>query len=143
VLSRLNPIAGEPRTVERGATARSAEQRPSPTASALWKRRQRQLNRGTKYWLDHWLKTAGDVEAARAAYNAYMRQYMRRYRARRRFVPPPRATDVTMALADSDCLGRSTTSCVSDGACRIKKARHAGTGTFRDTEDGRSMEGGR
>ncbi len=52
----------------------------SPLASILWKREQRRLNRGTRYWLDHWLKVAGSEEAARAAYRAYMRQYMRLYR---------------------------------------------------------------
>jgi hypothetical protein len=53
----------------------------SPKASLLWKREQRRLNRGTGYWLDHWLKLTGDEQAAREAYNAYMAAYMRRRRA--------------------------------------------------------------
>jgi hypothetical protein len=51
-------------------------------ASLLWKREQRCCSRGSRYWLDHWLKAEGTDEAARAAYNLYMRDYMRRYRAR-------------------------------------------------------------
>ena len=64
----------------------------SPLASLVWKRAQRQACRGAKYWLDHWLKLAGDERSARAAYNAYMRRYMRRYRrSRNRSLtrPPP------------------------------------------------------
>ena len=56
----------------------------SPLASLLWKRAQRSACRGTAYWLDSWLKLAGDGRAARAAYNSYMRNYMRGYRRRPR-----------------------------------------------------------
>jgi hypothetical protein len=56
----------------------------SKRASVLWKRRHRAANRGTSYWLDPWLKLGGDERQARAAYNAYMRRYMREYRMRRR-----------------------------------------------------------
>jgi len=57
--------------------------RCSAKASLLWKRQERQGNRGAAYWLDHWLKLTGDLSAARRAYNAYMRSYMRAYRLRR------------------------------------------------------------
>ena len=36
------------------------------------------------YWLDHWLKRTGDEISAKAAYNGYMRRYMRLYREARR-----------------------------------------------------------
>lgn len=53
----------------------------APRASALWKQAMRRQNSGSKYWLDPWLKAADDAEGARLAYNGYMREYMRRYRA--------------------------------------------------------------
>jgi hypothetical protein len=56
----------------------------APLASLLWKREQRRRNAGTRYWLDQWLKHAGNEDGGRAAYNAYMRRYMRRYRRRQR-----------------------------------------------------------
>lgn len=56
----------------------------APRASALWNRAARRANRGTKYWLDHWLKVAGNEQGARAAYNGYMRRYMQEYRRKRR-----------------------------------------------------------
>lgn len=52
-------------------------------ARRLWKRAQRRANRGTRYWLDHFLAQTGDEATARRAYNEYMRLYMRRYRNRR------------------------------------------------------------
>jgi hypothetical protein len=52
-------------------------------ASALWKRARRRSDHGTRYWFDHWLKVHGSEAAAREAYNLYMRNYMRRYRAQR------------------------------------------------------------
>lgn len=55
----------------------------SSLASALWKRAQRRASHGTAYWLDYWLKLAGDGQSAQSAYNAYMRNYMRRYRRSR------------------------------------------------------------
>jgi hypothetical protein len=56
----------------------------SHLAGLLWKRLQRQACCGTRYWFDHWLKAEGSEAAARDAYNAYMRDYMRRYRAKQR-----------------------------------------------------------
>jgi hypothetical protein len=56
----------------------------APKASLLWKRELRRQNSGSSYWFDHWLKAAGSEEAGRRAYNAYMRDYMRRYRLRLR-----------------------------------------------------------
>jgi len=49
-------------------------------ASVIWKRAQRRLNRGAPYWLDYWLKLTGSEDGARRAYNAYMCDYMRRWR---------------------------------------------------------------
>jgi hypothetical protein len=56
----------------------------APTASVIWKRAQRRLNKGAPYWLDYWLKLTGSEDGARRAYNAYMSDYMRRWRKRRR-----------------------------------------------------------
>jgi hypothetical protein len=62
-----------------------------PTCAAearrLWKREQRRANRGSSYWLDHWVKQTGDLAAAREAYNGYMRDYMQRYRQRKKRDP--------------------------------------------------------
>jgi hypothetical protein len=56
----------------------------APTASVIWKRAQRRLNKGAPYWLDYWLKLTGSEDGARRAYNAYMCDYMRRRRKRSR-----------------------------------------------------------
>jgi hypothetical protein len=56
----------------------------SPLAGLLWKRRERQVCRSTRYWFDYWLKAEGSEEAARAAYNSYFREYMRGRRAKQR-----------------------------------------------------------
>jgi hypothetical protein len=53
-------------------------------ASVIWKRAQRRQNRGAPYWLDYWLKLTGSEDGARRAYNAYMCDYMRRWRKRHR-----------------------------------------------------------
>jgi hypothetical protein len=53
----------------------------SPLASMLWKRARRREWRGTRYYLDPWLKRAdGDENEARHLRN----EYMRRYRAKNR-----------------------------------------------------------
>lgn len=54
----------------------------APLASAFWKRAMRRQNKGSKYWLDSWLKISGNEDSGRRAYNDYMRDYMRRYRLR-------------------------------------------------------------
>jgi hypothetical protein len=57
----------------------------SPLASLLWKRARRRESRGTKYYLDPWLKRAdGDENEARRLRN----DYMRRYRAKKRLGTP-------------------------------------------------------
>jgi hypothetical protein len=48
----------------------------SPLASMLWKRARRREWRGTRYYLDPWLKRAdGDENKARGLRNEYMRSY--------------------------------------------------------------------
>ena len=55
----------------------------STLSAALWKRERRRLDRGSRYWLDAWINQSGSEDAARKAYNAYKREYMRRWRKKR------------------------------------------------------------
>jgi hypothetical protein len=38
----------------------------------------RKAHAGEPYYLDWWLKATGSIDAARSAYNDYVREYMRR-----------------------------------------------------------------
>ncbi len=52
-------------------------------ARIRWKREARARNRGAAAHLDPWRARTATEAAARAAYNAYMRVYMRSYRSRK------------------------------------------------------------
>lgn len=56
----------------------------SRLASTLWKRQQRKQNRGSRYWLDEYLKAKSSLASAIEAYRDACRKRVQRWRARHR-----------------------------------------------------------
>jgi hypothetical protein len=81
-----------------------------PHASVFLKRRNRVELRADStttwpYWLEPWVAMTGDPERARAARRAYMRGYMRKWRARRHQAAPETSTapSASSSVRSSGC----------------------------------------